>query len=112
MLTSFTVVIARGGRSVPPGNWLYQLFLILQIAAFFIGFWSSTGQTLGKRAWGIRVETDRGEIPPLAVATCRFVSALISGAALGLGFLWMLADPQGRTWHDRVSSTRVVRLRN
>jgi uncharacterized RDD family membrane protein YckC len=26
----------------------------------------------------------------------------------GLGFAWVLVDPERRAWHDRLSRTRVV----
>ena len=29
-------------------------------------------------------------------------------AALGAGYWWMLVDAQGRSWHDRLSGTRVM----
>ena len=28
---------------------------------------------------------------------------------LGLGYLWMLWDPQQQTWHDKICGTMVVR---
>jgi len=36
--------------------------------------------------------------------------ALVSLLPLGLGFLWILFDPEKRAWHDRLSRTRVVVL--
>ena len=35
---------------------------------------------------------------------CRNLAAL----PLGLGYLWMLFDRDGLTWHDRLSHTRLV----
>ena len=35
---------------------------------------------------------------------------LVSIAALGLGLLWLVVDPQKLTWHDRIAGTRVVVL--
>ncbi len=110
MLTSFLVIIARGG-AVPAGNPAYQLFIAAQAVVFFVAFWSRGGQTLGMRAWNIRVETHDGKCPSPAVATLRFAGALISAAALGLGFLWIMIDADGRAWHDRLSGTRVVHRR-
>lgn len=110
MASSFVLIIARGGRAVPVGHPGYQLFLVAQAAAFFILFWHRGGQTLGMRAWRIRVESLRGEPLTLPVAARRFAAALLSLAAFGLGFLWMLIDPLKRTWHDRLSGTRVVLL--
>lgn len=110
MLTSFVVIATRGGAAIPAGNLAYQAFLALQAVAFFIGFWASGGQTPGMRAWHIRVETIEGRSPPALTAGRRLAAALISAAALGLGFLWILFDADGRAWHDRLSRTRVVRL--
>jgi uncharacterized RDD family membrane protein YckC len=110
MLTSFGVIIARGGAAVPADNPAYQIFLTAQVAAFFIGFWCRGGQTPGMRAWQIRVETAQGGALSLAVAARRFGAALLSAAPAGLGFFWMLGDADRRTWHDRLSGTRVVRL--
>jgi uncharacterized RDD family membrane protein YckC len=112
MLTSFVVVVARGGAAVPAGSPLFQAFLAAQVAAFFIVFWSRGGQTLGMRAWHIRVELRDGRPVPLPVAAKRFALAVVSLAALGLGFAWMLIDGERRTWHDRVAGTRVVRESN
>ena len=110
MLTSFGVIAARGGAAVPAGNPAYQAFLGAQVAAFFIGFWCRGGQTPGMRAWQIRVEMAQGGALSPAVAAGRFVAALLSAALAGLGFLWMLGNAGRRTWHDRLSGTRVVRL--
>jgi len=110
MLTSFVIIAARGGKAIPAGSMAYQAFLALQVASFFIGFWARGGQTLGMRAWKIRVETSDGR--PLSVpgAGIRLAAAIVSAAALGLGFLWILIDGDGRAWHDRVSATRVVHI--
>jgi uncharacterized RDD family membrane protein YckC len=108
MTTSFVVVIALGGDAVPAGQLAYQLFLVAQVAGFFILFWCRAGQTLGMRAWNIRVVDLQGGPPRFAAACRRFAAALLSLAALGLGFFWALGDPARRTWHDRFSHTRVV----
>lgn len=110
MTTSLAVVILRGGGAVPAGNLGYRLFLLAQVAGFFILFWWRGGQTLGMRAWHIRVEDADGEPLRLSAATGRFAAALLSIGALGLGFLWALRDPARRTWHDLIAGTRVVRV--
>jgi uncharacterized RDD family membrane protein YckC len=108
MLTSFVLIAARGGAAVPAGNPAYQAFLAAQVAAFFIGFWCRGGQTPGMRTWRLRVEAEAGARLTLRAASLRFAAAVVSIAALGLGFWWILVDPQGRAWHDRLSRTRVV----
>jgi uncharacterized RDD family membrane protein YckC len=108
MLTSFVLIAARSGAAVPAGNPAYQAFLAAQVAAFFTGFWWRGGQTPGMRTWGIRVEAAGGGPLPLRAAALRCAGAVVSTLALGLGFWWMLVDPQGRAWHDRLSGSRVV----
>jgi uncharacterized RDD family membrane protein YckC len=112
MASSYIVIIARGGAPVPTGNAVFQVFVFAQCAAFFAGFWARSGQTLGMRTWRIRVETVEGGPVPLHKALLRFVLALLSLAPLGLGYWWMLVDREGCTWHDRLSSTRVLRVMN
>jgi uncharacterized RDD family membrane protein YckC len=112
MASSYAVIIARGGAPVPIGNAAFQIFVFAQCAAFFAGFWARSGQTLGMRTWRIRLETVKGGPVPLRKALLRFILALLSLAPLGLGYWWMLVDRESRTWHDRVSGTRVLRVRD
>ena len=109
MASSYAVVMVRGG-AVPTGNIAFRIFVLAQCAAFFAGFWAYSGQTLGMRSWRIRVETTEGHPPPLAVALLRFFAALVSLAPLGLGYWWIVVDPERRTWHDRATGTRVIRV--
>lgn len=86
----------------------FQVYLLAVSGVFFTVFWTRGGQTLGMRAWRLRVE-DAGGVPPRpARAWLRFGVALASFGCAALGFLWMLVDPQHRTWHDIASGTRVV----
>jgi uncharacterized RDD family membrane protein YckC len=59
------------------------------------------------QSWGLRIEAANGEPPTLAVASLRFVAALLSWLPAGLGFIWSLFDVQKLTWHDRLSGTRL-----
>jgi uncharacterized RDD family membrane protein YckC len=65
------------------------------------------GRTLGKMALGIRVARPDGSSVDLGTAAARAAMALVSGLALGIGYLWAAWDPERRTWHDMVADTRV-----
>jgi uncharacterized RDD family membrane protein YckC len=97
-----------GGEAIPAGHHGFQLYLLAVIAAFWVGFWSHGGQTLGMRAWRLRlVRLDGGEVDP-GHALARFPLALLGWVLVGVGVLWVVVDRQGRALHDRLSSTRVV----
>jgi uncharacterized RDD family membrane protein YckC len=59
-------------------------------------------------SWRVRVEREDGSLLDWADTLRRLAAALLSWLPLGLGFLWILVDPQRRAWHDRLSRTRVV----
>lgn len=69
-----------------------------------------TGQTLGKRATGVRVvDAASGASIGNGRALGRFLFAsFISGNVCLLGYLWALWDPRKQTWHDKVVSSVVV----
>jgi uncharacterized RDD family membrane protein YckC len=111
LVLSFTllVVAVRLGAAVPPGTWWFPLSLLALVVAFFCGFWVHGGQTLGMRAWRIRVVRDDGGALTWARAAARFVFGLVAAAPAGLGLWWSFLDQSKRGWHDRWTGTRVVR---
>ena len=88
-----------------------QSLAFVETFAFFAYFWTRRGQTVGMLAWHLRVETADGSPFRLAHALLRFVGALLSFATLGVGYLWMLIDPDRRTWPDMLSGTQVIHVR-
>lgn len=70
---------------------------------------SDTGQTLGKKAAGIRV-VDLAGAGPIGYgrATVRYFGRIVSAIPLLLGYFWMLWDDQKQTWHDKFASSMVV----
>jgi uncharacterized RDD family membrane protein YckC len=108
-LVTLPFVAVRGGEPVEVGdNSYYQIALIIVIYAFFVGFWTRSGRTLGMQSWGLQLETMDGGRPTLASASVRFIAAIIAWVPGGLGFLWQLWDKDKLTWHDRISGTRLV----
>lgn len=111
-LATVPFIAIRGGEQLDSSSGalhiVYQLTLFLVAYAFFVGFWTARGRTLGMQSWGLQLESVDGSVPGPGAATIRFLTACLSWAALGLGFLWQLWDPDKLTWHDRLSRTRLV----
>jgi uncharacterized RDD family membrane protein YckC len=86
-------------------GWLFAAFLVLH----HVGL-SMEGGTMGKRMLGLRLVRTDGARVPLGRAIVRELVRLVASlGSLGLGFLWMLDQPERRTWHDLAAGTIVDR---
>ena len=111
VLFAATVVLLpfHDGEAFQPNHGLYSAYLAAVGFAFFGWFWTHGGQTLGMRAWKIRLCTTAGHSVSWGQASIRFICGLISFGCLGLGYLWILFDSEGRSWHDLASGSKIVR---
>jgi len=91
--------------------------------AFFGWFWTHGGQTLGMRAWRVRVERVDGHALPATTALLRYLAGLLpivaalycvsiagwiaSPIALA-GFVPCWLDARKRALHDLVAGTQLV----
>jgi len=89
---------------------VFQVWLLAVILAYFGYFWSNGRQTLAMRAWRVRLVRSDGEDLSAADALRRLVLALLTNLPLGAGLFWVLLDPDGLSWYDRLSRTRPVLL--
>lgn len=86
---------------------IYRIYLAV-ISFFFYGwFWTHGGQTLGMRAWKIKVLTFDQKNINWTQAVVRFLTAMVSLGFFGLGFLWILFDKDRYSWHDHLSKTAL-----
>jgi len=102
-----------GGRLGQPDRplwllWAHRIILVVSAWGFFAWFWLHGGQTLGMRAWRLRLVANDGGAITLGQTVRRFAGAALSLAAFGLGYLWILVDRKQRSWHDRLSGTHLI----
>lgn len=76
---------------------------------YFIVFYSTGGQTPGKKILGIRVISINGSPLDWKKGVLRSVGYLPSTIPLYLGFLWSIWDADRQAWHDKLAGTRVVK---
>jgi uncharacterized RDD family membrane protein YckC len=68
-----------------------------------------TGQTLGKKALGIRVYDLRNGGPiGFSRGVIRYFGRILSTIPILLGYFWMLWDSEKQTWHDKLAGSVVV----
>lgn len=112
-LASVLALSATGGALDPHrlgDKMVVQAFVLALTAAYFVISWARGGQTIGMRAWRLRVVTVDGARVPWSRALLRLLVALVSLIALGCGYWWTLFDPQHRAWHDLAAGTLLVQI--
>jgi len=100
----------NGGEAFRSGQWWFPLYLLVVSFLFYGWFWTHGGQTLGLKAWRLRLCGSGGQPVCWKQAAIRFCAAALSWACFGLGFIWCLFDAEALAWHDRLSETRLLRL--
>jgi hypothetical protein len=89
----------RGGRG-----------FFLAMLAYHIGFWAWKHTTVGGIICQLRIVRVDGVPLTPADAFIRGLSAIFSVVVLGLGFFWVLRDPERQSWHDKIAGTYVVKV--
>lgn len=105
-MVAAALVVVPTGREIEPGSTLFQAYLLIVAWGYLAICWRRGGQTLGMKAWRIRLKTDKEKEPVTWIATAvRFVVSIASLLCFGLGFIWSLFHPHRATWHDLASGT-------
>jgi uncharacterized RDD family membrane protein YckC len=110
LLDALIVGIVGGilGAILGGGNAANGIVLLLGVA-YYTYLEGSSGQTLGKKALGIRViDLSGGGSIGYGRAFIRYIGRYVSAIALTLGYLWMLWDKEKQTWHDKFANSVVV----
>lgn len=136
--TALALFVFRDGRRLPEAG--YQLYLLAVGFAFFGWFWTHGGQTLGMRAWRLKLVSESGGPLGWYHALVRYLTMLIPWLLIGLGlefvtypvaaqrwlfqdllapavflagllgFVWPRLNAERLAWHDGLSRSRLVAL--
>jgi len=123
--------VATQQRHALVGAFGLRVFLFLVLGAYFVWFWTRSGQTLAMQTWRIRLVTRDGRPVTRLRALCRYLlawlwfapalvalklaglqgalpafGALIAGALAYGALAWLHPDRQ--YWHDAACGTRLV----
>jgi uncharacterized RDD family membrane protein YckC len=108
--TGLSLLASRGARldATAPALALYRTELVVLWMAYYLTGWKRWGQSLGMRAWKLRVLRSDGTPLRWSDAFLRLAASLIAWLPLALGVFAAVQDHSARAWHDRLSRTRVV----
>jgi uncharacterized RDD family membrane protein YckC len=112
LVAAASVALVLGLAGELGANWLNASLAgggwFLAMAAYFVVFWSTTGQTPGMRALSVRVVDPSGEPPSVLRSLVRFVGLILAIIPLFAGFLPVLVDGRRRALQDFLSGTVVL----
>ena len=117
MAYGFTVILIKyqfqalpEGQRAEMGS-LELVGLVLLIMGFYCFSWNRRGgQSLGMRAWRLKLVDNAGYTPNLQQCVIRVCAALISLMCLGAGHFFSLLRRDNLTAQDLASQTRIALL--
>ncbi|MDT8406940.1 MAG: RDD family protein [Methylococcales bacterium] len=105
-------IALHGGQAFTGDDYIFRAYLLVIAFFYYGGFWVYGGQTIGLKAWKLKLVGLSSAPVTWRQVVLRFLGAAVSLAALGLGFFWVLIDRRRLAWHDYLSKTRLVCIRS
>lgn len=115
LIMTFSTMVARliGGGARMAGGTAERVGIFLTLVVAFIDLVvlaGLTGRTIGKWTTGLRIERMSGGRPGILRAFVRHIIGYpLSLLPFGLGFLIAMVNSSGRSLHDLIAGTIVVR---
>lgn len=97
-------------ETIQPNSLPFQLYLLTLVIGYFLYFWRKSGQTVGMKAWRIKLISLEDAPITLKQALLRLLVAMPSFACFLVGVLWQYIDKDQLNWQDRASQTKLVYL--
>lgn len=104
MLAALVFLMVFGDATAAPKRYIFQFYLWLVSAAYFVLNWMRSGQTLAMQTWRIKVTDQSGARLSANQAMQRYILASVF---FGLTFVWAFFDRSGLYLHDRLSGTKL-----
>ncbi|MDB6165952.1 MAG: hypothetical protein JWQ83_1092 [Lacunisphaera sp.] len=79
-------------------------------AVYCVIMWATKGTTIGGIICGLKLVRLDDRPVDWSVAIVRALSAFLSLAVAGLGFIWVAFDDERQSWHDKIAGTTIVRV--
>lgn len=99
---SFSVLF----QHVPLYQYLVQGWVVIWVVGFFLWFWRNGGQTIGMRAWRLKIFSTNDQPFGYGRALLRLISSLG-----GLGTVLVLVDFKNKqSLQDRIAQTEILYL--
>ena len=103
--TSLIVLVVRGGIPVERYSPWFSALLLFEFAGYYVYSWKVGGQTLGMRAWKMKIIPNAINQNNLTwgQALLRLLAGIASTLLFGLGLFWKRFSKKKESWMDIAS---------
>jgi uncharacterized RDD family membrane protein YckC len=107
VLASLLVVMVNGGESTDPNHPAKIAFFIGVVFVYFGYSWVNGGQTVGMKAWKIKLISEVSRRISWTQALVRFAFAMPL-----VGLIWSMFNAKHQGFHDTAANTVMIDLRD
>lgn len=107
-LATFIALQFNHGESYGKHHIGFTMFLIFSAGLYIVWCWAKGGQTLGMKAWRLRMISTDNKQMTLTHAIVRYLWGVVGFWLAGVGFLWCLFDRQKQSLQDRIAGTSFI----
>lgn len=107
MMSVFALLPFTDGRALDGSSPVFRLYILFVPFLLFGWFWTHGGQTLGMKAWRMRIRRTDGSPVDWRYAALRYLGAWLAWLSV-VGIVWIAIDPQRRGLQDWISDTETV----
>jgi len=110
LLTSLAILLIRNGIELERFTPWFMILLFSELAFYYIYSWKKGGQTIGMKAWKIKIVPNQKNQMSLSwnQALTRFLTGMLSTVLIGGGLFWKLFNKTNQSWMDLASDSQTV----
>lgn len=82
----------------------------LWFVVYNVVMWATKGTTIGGVICGLKIVRTDDRPLDWSMAIVRALSAFLSLAVAGVGFIWVAFDDEKQSWHDKIAGTTIVKV--
>jgi len=87
---------------------LLTCLILLTLAGYYFICWRKQGQSLGMKAWRLKLQSTNGELASPKQCIQRSIVAPFCLGFFGLGYLWCFISSSRGCLHDQITGTEVI----
>lgn len=112
-LVGLLAVTLNGGEAISStaSPFLFAALLGVWFLYLALSWRQGSHQTLGMRAWGVTLRSERQQRISWLAAALRWVTGIVGFALGGIGYWWAWLREDRAAWPDLASASRLVRIR-